>query len=807
MITLAPVNQTFIPLKISGFHIIFLLTLGIVLSGLNTRVIAQEKFTISGTVNDGTNGENMIGTNVYIEELTRGTTTNLYGFYSITIPQGVYNLKVSYLGFETYSQKIDLKADTKVDIELQPSSIQKQEVVVKGERKDQNTKSAAMSTVEIPIKEIKALPALAGEVDILKTIQLLPGVQSGSEGNTGLYVRGGGPDQNLILLDEAVVYNASHLLGFLSVFNADAIKNMELTKGGMPAKYGGRLASVLDISMKDGNNKKFQVDGGVGFVSSRLTIQGPIVKDRASFIASGRMAYAGLLANVFVPEDSPFAGTLYYFYDANAKVNYKINDKNRLYLSGYFGRDVFTFNNSEAGFSANIDWGNATASLRWNRIFNPKLFMNTSFIFSDYNFGFTAGQQEFDFSLRSGIQDYNLKLDLSWSPDIRHSLGFGGNYIYHIFTPSTVSARSGDVEFDLGDEVKFHAHEAALYVQDEWDISKRFRVNVGVRGSLFSHVGPFDRFVLNNVGQVTDTISYRPLEEVKTYYNIEPRISGRAMLGKHNSLKASYTMNYQYMHLASLASVTLPTDFWMPSTDLLKPQEGHQWALGYFHNFFDDKLETSVEGYYKLMGNLIEYKDGFQPGDNINANPDQNFTFGTGDSYGLEIFLRKNGTKLSGWIGYTLSWTNRRFPQLNEGRAFPATYDRRHDLSFVGTYRVAPRWSLSAVFVYGTGSTTTLPVARYFIDGAIVNEYGDRNWFRTPAYHRLDLGATFHAKPNKKGFKSEFSFSIYNVYSRQNPYFLYFATEVDEASQQVTIEARQVSLFPIIPSITWNFSF
>lgn len=794
-------------MRISTFHFVSLIVTVILVSGLNQVSFAQEKFTISGTVKDARNGETMIGSTVYIEELTRGASTNLYGFYSLTIPRGKYNLKVSYIGYETHTQVIELSKDTLIDVELQVSSIQKEEVVVTGERKDQNTRSAAMSTVEIPIKEIKALPALGGEVDILKTIQLLPGVQSGSEGNTGLYVRGGGPDQNLILLDEAVVYNASHLLGFLSVFNADAIKNMELTKGGMPAKYGGRLASVLDISMKDGNSKKFQVDGGVGVVSSRLTIQGPIVKDRASFIASGRMAYAGLLANLFVPKDSPFAGTQYYFYDANAKVNYKINDRNRLYLSGYFGRDVFTFNNSEAGFNANIDWGNATTSFRWNHIFNPKLFMNTSLIFSDYNFGFSAGQSEFDFSLRSGIQDYNVKLDLNWAPDIRHNLAFGGNYIYHIFTPSTVSARSGDVEFDLGGDVKFHAHEAAIYVQDEWDISKRFRINVGLRASLFSHVGPFDRFVLNELDQISDTIHYAPMEEVKTHIRAEPRISARVMLGKHNSLKASYTMNYQYIHLASLASVTLPTDFWMPSTDILQPQEGHQWALGYFHNFFDDKLETSVEVYYKTMKNLIEYKDGFQPGDNVNFNPDHNFTFGTGDSYGVELFVRKNGTKLSGWVGYTLAWTNRRFPNLNNGQAFPATYDRRHDLSFVGTYRVAKRWSISAVFVYGTGSTTTLPVARYFIDGSIVNEYGERNWYRMPAYHRLDLGATFHAKPNKKGFRSEFSFSIYNVYSRQNPYFIYFATEVDESSQQVTIEARQVSLFPIIPSITWNFSF
>ena len=777
--------------------------IGLILLLISASVSAQEKFTISGTVSDSANGETMIGTNVYIEELTVGTTTNLYGFYSLTVPEGKYTLTVSYLGYQPFTKKVDLSKDVTVNLELKSASIQKDEVVITGEVKDKNTTGTQMGTVEIPIQQVKDLPALGGEVDILKVIQLLPGVQSGSEGNAGLYVRGGGPDQNLVLLDEAVVYNASHLLGFLSVFNADAIKTMELTKGGMPAKYGGRLASVLDISMKEGNNKRFQVEGGIGAVSSRLTLQGPIVKEKVSFIASGRMAYAGLLASVFIPDTSDFAGTQYYFYDANAKVNWRINDKNRVFLSGYFGRDVFNFNSD--GFKATIDWGNATASARWNHIFNPKLFMNTTFVFSDYNFEFGAGQQEFEASLKSGIQDYNLKLDLNWLPSVRHELQFGGQYTYHIFTPSTVSARSGDVEFDFEDP-RYHAQEAAVYIQDEWSISKRFKVNVGVRGSMFQNVGPFDRYVLNEREQVVDTINYKPFENIKTYWNVEPRFSGRLMLGKSNSIKAAYTMNYQYMHLVSLASVTLPTDFWMPSTDIVKPQRGHQWALGYFHNFFDDKLETSVEGYYKTMDNLVEYKDGFEPGDNVNFNPDHNFVFGKGQSYGVEFFLRKNGRKLNGWIGYTLAWTTREFPDLNNGKPFPATYDRRHDLSFVGSYRIGKRWSVSAVFVYGTGQTTTLPVSRWLYEGNIVNEYGDRNWYRMPAYHRLDLGATLHAKPEKK-FKSEWSFSIYNVYSRQNPYFIYFAAPVDQQTGQISIEARQVSLFPIIPSITWNFKF
>lgn len=777
---------------------------------------AQQKYTISGTITDGANGETMIGTNVFVEPLMVGATTNVYGFYSLTVPEGKYTLKVSFLGYETYSEEIELTADYEANIELKESAFTKEEVVVKGEKTDQNTKSSKMSTVEVPIQQIKELPALAGEVDIIKTMQLLPGVQSGSEGNAGLYVRGGGPDQNLVLLDEAVVYNASHLFGFLSVFNADAIKTVELTKGSMPAKYGGRLSSVLDISMKEGNKKKFELEGGLGIINSRLTLQGPLVKDKGSFIFSGRFAYIGLLGGAIAGavadnndggEGGFFSGASYYFFDLNGKMNYTLGKKDRLFLSAYWGRDVFGFE-SQDDFSANIGWGNATTSLRWNHIFNPKLFMNTSFIFSDYQFEFGAGQQEFDLALRSGIRDYNLKIDLNWLPDIRHKVGFGANYIYHTFTPSSVSARTGDTELDLGGVVRYHAHEAAIYIQDDWDISDRFKLNVGVRGSMFAHTGPFDRYIQNEVGQIVDTTRYGTLENVKTYGVAEPRISGRAMLGKHNSIKASYAMNYQYIHLASLASISFPTDFWVPSTDVVKPLIGHQWALGYFHNFLDDKLEVSVEGYYKLMNNLIEYRDGFSPDQNVNNNPDNNFVFGKGDSYGVEFFIRKNGQKFTGWIGYTLAWTNRIFPDLNDGKPFPAVYDRRHDLSIVTSYRISKRWSVSAVFVYGTGSAMTVPASRYFINGNIVTEYGERNSFRMPDYHRLDLGATLHPNPKKKKrFKSTWNFGIYNVYSRQNPYFIYFATDVNETDQSVKIEARQVSVFPILPSVTWNFKF
>lgn len=792
------------------FMSFFRLFLVLAVLGLSWPLVslAQDKYTISGTVKDARNGETMVGTNVYIDELKKGATTNVYGFYSITVPAGTYTLKVSYLGYDTYEKQVELKADVRLDIPLKAGAIEQQEVVVTGEKQDKNVSESRMSTVELQMAEVKGLPVLAGEVDIIKTLTLMPGVQSGGEGNTGLYVRGGGPDQNLILLDEAVVYNASHLFGFLSVFNADAIKGVELTKGGIPAQYGGRLASVVDITMKDGNDKQFEVEGGIGVVSSRLTVQGPIKKEKASFLLSGRGAYAGLLVPYFIPDDSNFQGTKYGFYDLNAKVNWTINDKNRLFLSGYFGRDVFGFSNKESGFSLNIPWGNATATLRWNHIIGPKMFVNTSLIYSDYDFSFEGGQAEFDLKLFSGIRDFNVKTDINWLPDPRHNVKFGANYIYHIFTPSNAEARTGDTQLDLGAVTRYHGHEAAIYIQDDFDVTDKLRINGGLRASMFAHVGPFDRYVKNEFNQITDTISYGPQDDVAIYPRLEPRLSVRYMVGKHNSIKASYTMNYQYIHLATISSIALPTDTWMPSTDLLPPTEGHQWALGYFHNFFDNKLETSVEGYYKIMSNLVEYKQGVIPGDNIRNNPDQNLTTGSGNSYGAEFFIRKNGKKLTGWIGYTLSWTNRTFAELNYGNTFPATYDRRHDLSVVAMYNISKRVSVSAVFVYATGNAITLPVARYFIDGAIVNEYSDRNSYRMGDYHRLDLGCTIHPNPKKqKRFKSTWNISIYNVYSRQNPYFYYFDTDVDGTTQQVSIKAKQVSLFPIIPSVTWNFKF
>jgi hypothetical protein len=638
-----------------------------------------------------------------------GGVSNHYGFYSLTVEAGSYTLAASFIGYESFEKQIKLDRDLKINIELKPKSIRGTEVTITARQSDVNTESTQVGTVDIPVERIKSLPAFMGEVDILKTIQLMPGVQAGNEGSSAFYVRGGGPDQNLILLDEAVVYNASHLFGFFSVFNADALKNVELTKGGMPAQYGGRLASVLDISMKDGNTRKYEAEGGIGLISSRLTVQGPIKKDTSSFIISGRRTYIDILMQPFLKEDSPFKGTGYYFYDLNAKVNYIISEKDRIFASGYFGRDVFAVKSAESDFRNSIDWGNATATLRWNHLFSDKVFTNTSLIYSDYKFNFSATQSDFDFRLYSGVRDFNAKSDLIFIPNTHHTVRAGVNYIYHIFTPNNLTARSGDTELDFGEPVKLFSHEAAAYVNGEYTFSERLKLNAGLRGTYFAQVGPFTRYEKDIQNQVIDSVVYAPGQVVADYTHLEPRISLRVKSGAHSSVKASFTQNYQYIHLASLAAVTLPTDIWIPSSDVVKPQFGTQASLGYYRNFKNNIYETSFEVYYKTMENQIEFAESAMPESSVGSNADNDFVFGQGRSYGFEVFLQKRSGQTTGWIGYTWSKTTRQFDDLNQGKEYPAKYDRRHDVSVIVTHEFSPRWTASAVWVYGTGNATTLP--------------------------------------------------------------------------------------------------
>jgi hypothetical protein len=811
-------------MKARSCRIIVLIIIGL---NLSFPLFGQGKFTLSGEVKDATSGEYLAGAVIGIRELNTGVSSNVYGFYSITLPAGTYNASVFLLGYQDQQFTAVLNKDMVMNLELQPELVELPDAVVQAERK-QNTESTEMGRVNLEVDQIKKLPALLGEVDILKTIALLPGVQSAGEGNTGFYVRGGGIDQNLVLLDHAPVYNASHLFGFFSVFNADAVKNLELYKGGVPANYGSRLSSVLDISLKEGNSREYHGEGGIGLIASRFTLEGPIVKDTSSFIISGRRTYIDLLAQPFINPEADAAGSAYFFYDLNAKLNYRISPKDQVFLSGYFGRDVFGFNSENAGFSSEIPWGNATATLRWNRIMNDKLFMNAMLTFTDYQFEFIGEQSDFEFSLKSGIRDYGARVQWNYYPSYLHNIKWGAEYTRHRFTPSTVYARSGDVEFNTGQEAVMHSHEFGVYALDEFDLNDRLRFNAGLRLSGLLHVGPFTRYTYN---QQTDlfnqplppvTTLYDRGDVVKTYAGLEPRVNVRYLFRDGSSLKAGYTHHYQYVHLTSFSPTSLPTDVWIPSTDRLRPQFCIQYALGYFRNFAQDKWESSVEVYYKDMRNLSEFREGAQPEQTVNDNVDNLLVFGDGYSYGAEFFIKKRQGDLNGWVGYTLARTDRQFEKINGGRAFPARWDRRHDISVVLNYRLNTRWEFGFVFVYGTGNAITLPVERYFYEGRIVDVYGDRNSFRMAAYHRADISVTYKPRnaritrdpetraiteSKKRRIRSEWNFSVYNLYNRQNPYFIYFGTSGQLDQGSLSIKAYQVSLFPILPSVTWNFTF
>lgn len=766
---------------------------------------AQTKFTINGYVRDSASGETVIGATVSINNLFRAVTSNQYGFYSITLDSGNYELIVSHVSYQSTQDSIFLKENQSLDFLLHPKSAAISEVVVYSRRKDANVRNAQMGRIDLSIEQIKNIPAFLGEVDILKTLQLLPGIRNAGEGNAGFYVRGGGPDQNLIMLDDAVVYNTGHLFGFFSIFNSDAIKNTSLIKGGMPAQYGGRLSSVLDIAMKDGNNQKMEGEGGIGLIASRFSLQGPIKKNKASYMLSVRRTYVDALVKPFIKKSSSFYGSGYYFYDLNAKVNYRFSEKDRLYLSGYFGRDVFNFNNAKRSFKSNIPWGNSTATLRWNHVFGPRLFSNTTLLYNDYKFKFAAAQDNFEIALSSGIRDGSMKIDFDYYPMPFHKVKFGGLITYHKFIPNVVTGRQDSVIFKPNNESLKYALEKALYIQDDWDINDVLKINYGLRWSSFSQIGPYTRYVRDADRNKLDSTVYKSLENIKTYNGIEPRFTLRYTLDATTSLKASVSRNFQFIHLVSNASSTLPTDLWVPSTFRVRPQLSWQYAAGVFKNFRNNEYETSVEVYYKNMQNQIEYKEGYTPG---LSDPEEEFVFGKGWSYGSEFFVNKIQGKLTGWVGYTLSWTWRKFTALNDGEKFPAKYDRRHDLSVVATYAHNPRWRFGSVFVYGTGNATSLPERFYIVEGVLTQEYSSINQYRLPAYHRLDLSATYtpKSKPGKK-LQSNWVFSIYNVYSRKNPYFIYYDQTGSAYNGTLKVEALQVSLFPILPSVTWNFKF
>jgi hypothetical protein len=772
---------------------------------LLTSTQAQHKYTISGFVRDSLSRETLIGASVTVKGESKGANSNAYGFYSLTLPSGKYVFSASFVGYLPQEFEVDLSENLSFNISLFAKNSLSQEILISGKKRDANVKNAQMGQIDLSMSKIRSLPVIFGEVDPLKSLQLLPGVRNAGEGNSGLYVRGGGPDQNLIMLDDAVVYNTGHLFGFFSIFNGDAIKNTTLIKGGMPAQYGGRLSSVLDIAMKDGNMKEFQGEGGIGSIASRFSIQGPIAKDKASYMVSARRTYIDLLAKPFIKKGSQFYGSGYFFYDLNAKVNYRFSDKDRLYFSTYFGRDVFDFVNNQRSFDIGIPWGNATMTLRWNHIFSRRLFANTTAVFNDYKFDFNAKQENFQLRLSSGIRDYNLKSDFDYYATPQHKMKFGAQYTYHRFTPSVISGKQDSTVFSPNNAQVKYANELAAYVQDDWEISEKFKVNYGLRASWFQQVGPYKRYTEDADGNKLDSTLYGRMEGVKSYGGLEPRVTVRYALNDETSLKAAVTRNLQYIHLVSNAGTTLPTDVWVPSTYRVKPQISWQYALGLFKNWKDNMFETSVEVYYKNMQNQIEYREGYTPS---TRDTEEEFVFGRGWSYGSEFYINKARGKLTGWIGYTLSWTWRKFPQLNYGERYPAKYDRRHDLSVVGIYELNKHWKMSAVFVYATGNATSLPERFYIVEGVLSQEFSRINQYRLANYHRLDFSATWTPHPETtKKFHGSWVFSIYNVYSRANPFFIYFDQTGNPYDGSLKVQAKQVSLFPIIPSVTWNFKF
>jgi hypothetical protein len=784
-----------------------------------------QNYAVSGDVRDHATGESIIGATVLIKNKNSGVVTNSFGFYSITLPAGNYEMELRCVGYETFLAPLKLQSNLHKDFELNPISFTGGPVIIEGTRKD-NVGSTEMGKIEIGIEQIKKIPVIFGEVDILKTITLLPGVQSSGEGNAGFYVRGGGVDQNLILLDNSTVYNASHLFGFFSVFNADAVKNIEITKGGGAASYGGRLSSVLDINLKEGNSKSFHGAGGIGTIASRFTVEGPIKKDTSSFILSGRRTYIDVLAKPFMNPESSFNGSGYFFYDLNAKFNYRLSKRDQLFASVYTGKDVFSFNSSDAGFSTRIPWGNTTGTIRWAHQSGSKLFMNAILTYTDYKFQFEGKQDQFTFGLSSGIRDYGAKVQWSYYPNPTHRMKWGMDYTFHKFTPNNTYASSGDVNFDLGEQVKLFSHESAAYFQDDFDINEKWRINAGVRIPYFMHVGPFTRYTYptstSSVGGSTTPITtiYEKNKKVADYVGFEPRFNARYEINKASSFKMALSRNLQFITLTSLSPSSLPTDVWLPSTDRLKPQLASQVSVGYFRNFFDDSWESSIELYYKDMQNQSDYREGSTPDQTVGDNIDNLLVFGRGYSYGAEFFIKKRMGDFSGWVGYTWAKTMRIFEEVNNGKAYPTRWDRRHDLNVVLMYTLSPRVDLGFVFVYATGNAITLPVSRYFFEGNLVEVYGERNSFRMAPYHRADFSlnvkgklmrSRFDAELNQvveepRKFRSSWNFSVYNLYNRMNPYFIYFATK-DNNNGGFQITARQVSLFPILPSITWNFEF
>lgn len=758
-------------------------------------VFSQNEYTISGYIKDASNGEGMFTANVLCQGLSKGATSNIYGFYSLTLPEGKHALEVSYLGYETKTIEVDLSKDLTLDIELEEKKEQLDEVVISEERADANVTNNEMSLVKMDQKIIKEIPAFMGEVDLIKAMQMMPGVQMTSEGSSSFTVRGGSKDQNLILLDEAIVYNPSHLMGFFSVFNNDAIKDITLYKGDMPSEYGGRLSSILDVRMKEGNSKKFEGNGGIGTISSRLTLEGPIVEDEISYIISGRRTYADIFL-VFAPEED-LRNTSLYFYDFTAKVNAKLDENNKVFFSSYFGRDVLGMEDF------GINWGNQTFTLRWNHLFSSKLFSNFTLVRSSYNYylGNTI-DDAIAFDWTSQNIDNAFKGDFSYFLNSDNTIKFGFSSIFHELDPGSAEGTTEQSLFGEFVVPKSYSFENAVYLGNEQNIAEVLTLKYGLRFSSFHNLGEGWLYDYDDNYNVFDSTYYGPGNFFNSYYGLEPRIGAKYLITPESSIKASYSRTNQYLHLASNSTSGIPLDIWFPSTPNIEPQVADQYALGYFRNFFDNSLETSVEVFYKDVNKLIDFKD--HANLILNKFVEGEVRVGEGQAYGTELMVKYSTSKYMGWIAYTFSRTERTIPEINNGDAFLATYDRPHDVSVVFSYYFTERISLSANWLYMTGNAVTFPTGSYYYENQFIPVFTDRNTYRMPDYHRMDLALTIKEDQSEDElWYGEWVFSIYNVYNRKNAWVI--SWEIDEKTGEVSFE--KFYLFPIIPAVSYNFHF
>lgn len=786
--------------------VLLTLGLGAVFAQSPDKVDTKTQYTLSGYIKDAASAEELLYVNVWVEPLKSGATSNNYGFYSLTLPAGTYQLTYSYLGYQSLTKKVELNRNLELNVELQTDAQTLQEVEITDKKADHAVREVAMSRLEVPIAQVKKLPALLGEPDIIKTIQTLPGVTSAGEGTSSFFVRGGAANQNLILIDEAPVYDVSHLFGIFSVFNADILKSAELYKGGIPAKFGGRLSSLLEVTTKDGNARQLSGAGSVSTLAAKASLEGPIVKDKASFIVAARRSYVDLIMKQ-IPDVKDNSVK---FYDLNGKVNWKINNNNRFFLAAYAGRDVFKF-----GDNFQMDWGNKTTTLRWNHLFNERLFSNSTLVYSDFDYALEDKANLDGFRWEANQKEYSLKQDFTWFPNPDFTVQFGYQGTYRKFQPGDIRPNSDNTIFKPTVLQPNFALEHGLYLSAEQKISSRLGLQYGLRFSVFQNMGPGTVYEYANATDnvnfvITDSTRYGRGKTIVSFANPEPRFAARYQLNTSSSLKLSYNRMVQYIHLISNSTVPIPFNTWAPSSPYLKPQKADQVAIGYFKNFDQNTWEFSAEAYYKKAQQVTEFADNA----NIffNQNIATEYRQGNATSYGLEFFLRRNVGNLRGFMSYTLSKTDITIPTVNDNKAFPANYDRRHSFNLSLTYELSPKWTLGGNFTYATGRPITLPTGKYSYGNYQVNLYSERNGYRLPDFHRMDIAATYTPTRKKdRRWENTWVFGVYNAYNRQNPFTIYTRTKQDKDGKIIgdgtEKEARLVYLFSVLPYATWSFKF